>query len=619
MKKTLVILLSLLLLLGAAGCAPDASQDGGTSTDNSDSNARTVPISWWMGVGEDSTYYPSYDDNPVVRYTESKLYAGNKVDLTFQIPIAGAERDNFSTILATEQYASVMDMAHATSGAAELLEDGVARDLTDYVDEYMPNYRAILNQYPDLAAYTYTNVDGKQRIVQICSLMDSSKGTFMGHIYRRDWVAKYGKNPKTGEAFTFGYTDPNDKDTWYDDVVFPSWYKEDLKAKYLEIDPSWDGTIPVYLSDWEWMFDIFTTAMKELGITDGYCYSPYYMGFAETGDLFSGFGGGGPLWYKDREGNAQFGADGDSMLSYLECMNTWYQKGWISKHFMENSTAMIYSIDTSLIFSGKIGLWVGRRPETGSEMDTGDSPLTKDIMAIGCRIPINDLYGKESTKYQVPYTMYQDPRIRGSVIVTTAVSDEDLPTVLAYIDSFYTLEGGEMLAFGLTKEQFEESQEPVYIKYGLTEGAHYKEVAEDGSVQYVWANQKLIDDTTLATAVTCKRMNIGYYGPGFGSSLNAGYKIHMRNAMAYWDFYLNTGYPDQTIRSQFSTDESNTYMKVHANVLDYMSVTIPKFISGASNFRDSAEWNAYTRMVKKYAPGKVTEIYQNLFDKLKGE
>ena len=158
--------------------------------------------------------------------------------------------------------------------------------------------------------------------------MDSSKGTFMGHIYRRDWVAKYGKNPKTGEAFTFGYTDPNDKDTWYDDVVFPSWYKEDLKAKYLEIDPSWDGTIPVYLSDWEWMFDIFTTAMKDLGITDGYCYSPYYMGFAETGDLFSGFGGGGPLWYKDREGNAQFGADGDSMLSYLECMNTWYQKGW---------------------------------------------------------------------------------------------------------------------------------------------------------------------------------------------------------------------------------------------------------------------------------------------------
>ena len=73
--------------------------------------------------------------------------------------------------------------------------------------------------------------------------------------------------------------------------MFPSWYNEDLKAKYLEIDPSWDGTCPVYISDWEWMFDIFTKAQADLGITDGYCLSVYYKGYNEDGSLFSSFGG----------------------------------------------------------------------------------------------------------------------------------------------------------------------------------------------------------------------------------------------------------------------------------------------------------------------------------------
>ena len=53
------------------------------------------------------------------------------------------------------------------------------------------------------------------------------------------------------------------------------------------------GDEPIYISDWEWMFDIFAKAMDDLGITDGYCYAPYYLGYLETGDLSSGFGGGG--------------------------------------------------------------------------------------------------------------------------------------------------------------------------------------------------------------------------------------------------------------------------------------------------------------------------------------
>lgn len=79
--------------------------------------------------------------------------------------------------------------------------------------------------------------------------------------------------------------------------MFPSWYDEAKRAAALEIDPEWDGTEPFFLSDWEWMFDIFTKAQAELGITDSYCLSMYYPGFTWAGGLCSCFGEGGIIWY----------------------------------------------------------------------------------------------------------------------------------------------------------------------------------------------------------------------------------------------------------------------------------------------------------------------------------
>lgn len=97
-------------------------------------------------------------------------------------------------------------------------------------------------------------------------------------------------NPNAGKAFSeyfsldndgneiqeTEYSDNVNGDSWVDDVVFPS-----------------GCTDPMYISDWEWMFEIFDKAMEEQGITDGYCMSMYYPGYIANGDLVTGFGGGG--------------------------------------------------------------------------------------------------------------------------------------------------------------------------------------------------------------------------------------------------------------------------------------------------------------------------------------
>ena len=68
-------------------------------------------------------------------------------------------------------------------------------------------------------------------------------------------------------------------------------------AFWIVVFPS-GGTDPVYISDWEWMFEIFTEAMADQGITDSYCTSIYYPGYMWSGGLCSCFGEPIPIWYK---------------------------------------------------------------------------------------------------------------------------------------------------------------------------------------------------------------------------------------------------------------------------------------------------------------------------------
>jgi len=590
MKRFLFVILCVSMLLSTTSCG-NAGGDGAGTGD-------TVPISFWIPVGEDSTYYMSYEENPGVKYFETLEFNGNKIDLSFVVPIAGSERDNFNTLLATEEYSDLMYMSFSTISAAEMLADEIIYDLTPYMEEYMPNYMAYLEKFPDLKPYAYTTVDGERRILQLYSVSEEILGNFMGFLYRRDWVAKYGTNPTTGEPFTYGFADPNDKTTWQDDVIFPSGESE-----------------PVYISDWEWMFEIFTRALADLGISDGYSFSPFFKGYNEDGGLYSGFGGGAPLWYVDENLNAGFGGDSDNMRAYLQALNNWYEKGWLDKSFAEHTSDQVYAINTDLIHTGKVGLWIGRRAETGTQMDTGDG-FTSGMVVYGARQPINDIYGTAEQQGQIPDSFYQYSRLRESLVVSRKVAEEDLPTVLSFMDYLFTVEGGAVLCFGLNKEQFEATQDPIYIKYGLTNGAYQTEVQPDGKIKYN-RDASLLTDNNLASAMAAKRMSIGLYGEGFVPALNASYTDYARDAMARWDYYENIGFIDRSVRAQFSTEESNTYNKIYSNVDTFMSSNVPLFIMGKLDIDNDQDWGDYCKMLNKYSPEKVTNIYQRVFDSIK--
>ena len=248
--KKLAFLLSLVMLTVALfGCGGGSEKPG--------SDAETMELSWWIPAGADSSYYTVYEENPCMKYIEQTMtFNGKKVNMKFLVPAAGAELDNFNTLLATEEYADILDLSRSKMSASELYEDGILHDLTPYIEQYMPNYMAALDASPDLKAYV--TVDGKY--LAIYGIREIAQSNFMGILYRRDWIAKYGVNPVSKEPFTYGFGEEKNASTWTDNVVFPS-----------------GGSEPVYISDWEWMFEIFQKAIDDLGINGGYCMAPYFQ------------------------------------------------------------------------------------------------------------------------------------------------------------------------------------------------------------------------------------------------------------------------------------------------------------------------------------------------------
>ena len=421
-RRLIAFSLSLVILAGLAlsGCGR-----GGPAGDGD-----TVNYGIWLLNGEDSYYFDTYDKNPVIEYLLTKTWGpeNKKVDLEFFVPVAGAQEENFNTLLATGDYPDMMDATMFRGSLVDLYEQGIILDLTDLVNEHMPNYRAFLEANPDLAQEAAFIVNGERKYLTLRNFTDSTSYTWGGYMYRRDWIVKYGSHPVNGSSFSGSYTGtlPDgsvDMNSWEDNVVFPS-----------------GGPDPVYISDWEWMLEIFADAIADLGISDGYPMSLYFPGYLGTGDLVSAFGGSGPVWHKTPDGQIEFGATGENFRVYLQAMNTWFKNGWIDRAFAERSTDMFFRIDETRVRSGKVGLWWGGMGQLIGNMDDGEG-LKAGMVVYGARQPINDIYGTAAQQNIEPYTMYQVGRVNNTFILTNKLKDKDIVPLLKLIDYMFSEEG----------------------------------------------------------------------------------------------------------------------------------------------------------------------------------
>lgn len=604
MKRVLGVVLAIVCLatscMGLASCA---KKDEGTFT-------------WLLATGADESFISSYNENPVIKWYLSKEYNGNTLSLDFKTLVAGSESDQYQTMISTGEYYDVLDTNYSAYSVETLYNMGVALDLTELIEQYMPNYLKFVNSNDELKRYAYTNVDGEMKMLQIVGGSTQPSVPFKGYMYRRDWVVKYGTNPQTGEPFTGGYTaknedGTNDVNSWEDNIIFPSWYSDNkYVTEYKANHPEWDGTDPVFISDWEWMFGIFEKAFADLGVKDGYMVSMYYLGYIETGDFFSSFGGGSPLWSL-KDGEVAFNATSDSMKSYLECLNAWYEKGWLDKEFSERSSdGMFWTIDTAATSQGKVPMMIGGLGKVGNYSESKEYPLTKDLMLAPARLPINDVYGAESTKGVEPDDLYQGSYYRGSVIITSAAENKDLATLLTFMDYLYTDEAMMAFSYGLNKEQYDEIKDSleknrdgldIYERYDLTNGAYYYE-GED-----LYMREALEKVNFLLHSATPQRVSIGKALVNANKLKNS----YTEKAYSEWDFYRASA-DIRNYSDLFTEDQSKTYSRVRSSINTKMSVEIPKFIKGEYNL--DSDFDTFTKTLNKMGHEKVTAIFKELVD-----
>lgn len=456
----------------------------------------------------------------------------------------------------------------------------------------MPNYVALVHSDETILKNAVTMVDGEEHYYSLRGISDQAEPVFQGFMYRRDWIVKYGKHPETGAAFTGGYTDPEDPDSWEDDVVFPS-----------------GGSDPLYVSDWEWMFEIFEAAMADLGITDSYCVSMYYPGFTWSGGLLSCFGGGTCVWYQDKDGKVHFGGDEEAFRTYLECLNNWYEKGWLDSAFNERTSDAFYAIDDTSVRQGKVGMWDGQQSQLGGRMDMNDGGFTEGIYVAGASYPINDIYGDDSCKYVEPDCVMGGGLVGGGVIITSAAKDKDLAALCSYLDYFYSEEGGAIRTLGLNADQVAGlSDDSFYADHNIAGGAY--KIDENG--KYVLDNVLVNDGGGLKAAAAFTK------APGLQlvANVDNGFSENYQKSLDQWTLYENTGFFQGSITTDMMSAEDTTACDgIRTKVLEYMTNNAADFITGKKDISSgSTDWANWCKSLQKYNYQKATDIFQPYVD-----
>ena len=615
-----------------AGCGGKGKGSKGGDTD----------FTWWISTNDaDGQWYEKYEENPGVQFINNQYWdsenggigteeTGKKLNFEYIVPITGSEQDNFNTMMATGEYPEIVCAAYGGETAAAMAENGIAMDLTEYVEKYMPNYLAYLDKNPELKPFvTAKGKDGKAHYYAIYGIIDGMEDPFQGTCYRRDWIVKYAqptdyvwdwesdevkenghpavtplekakaennfagwkKNEVT--AFTADYgDDPNN--TYTDNVIFPSGTED-----------------PLTISDWEWMLEAFDKAITERGWADdssSYGYTVYYPGYFGMGDVVSSFGGGtGSFYVKD--GKVSYDGNSENFKTYVECMQNWYNKGWLDSEFNTRSADIFFSINATGVSQGKVGMWCGLSSTLGDVIRPTCADATDQAEAYvkGCSLPINDMYGTKEQMFKDPDSLFQMSRVGTPVIITNKAEGKDLATLFTYLDWTYTLEGAKVLRLGLNEEQLASMDfEPdLYGDNGIKK-AYSEEVGEDGIPVLT---QEYDQSSTLSSAVICHRMDTGIKltGSGVEAKVEKTNDKVINDAMEQWTKFTNKGNIfDYAVL--YTPKESETYNKINTAITDYQSANLPNVIKGTMS------WEEYSAGCDKVDVATVCEIVQNYVD-----
>ncbi|MGN0801592.1 MAG: hypothetical protein ACI4MF_03240 [Candidatus Faecivicinus sp.] len=287
MKKLLTaLLLAALLLVNVAAFAEVTYPVEETAT-----------IKWWHPLRAPS-YQSSHDDNICWQAIAENV----GVEIEWIHPASGTETEQLNLLLVGGDLPHIIQIdgyLESAGGAAALVDDGVAVDLTDYLEEYAPDYLAGITA-SDLAYQMATTADG--RVVQFTQLKQTSPQ--YNRVNVRDDIMK-----------EIGWTDENG-----------------ISGLRL----------PETIADYTEMF----AAMKEAGY---YGYRTNKAG--RDTQIMTAFGIWNG-WYVKEDGTIGYGMWDDKYRDYLKQVREWIVAGYVHPDWASD-------VSTSALFTNKeIGMYI---------------------------------------------------------------------------------------------------------------------------------------------------------------------------------------------------------------------------------------------------------------------
>ncbi len=193
----------------------------------------------WSGLME------SYADMPTLPIVEEQT----GVHMEFVECSDSAAYEQFNLTIATGDYPDLMAMDYYSGGVTAAYEEDIILDLTDMVEEHMPNYMAVVDTMDDYTKKSIYTDDG--RILRIWTLA-SDVVSEQGLSYRSDWAKEFGMDA------------PVTVDDMFD-------YLSAVKSKY-------DCTYPIFIDN---------SAVLE-GFTGAYGTPGINLGWTDLGMMMDG-------------------------------------------------------------------------------------------------------------------------------------------------------------------------------------------------------------------------------------------------------------------------------------------------------------------------------------------
>ena len=330
----------------------------------------------------------------------AELEEKSNVSVDFQLLHPMNFYEQFNLQIASGDYADIYCEAGAmyAGGYDQAIEDEVFLDLTEYMEEYAPNYNAIIN-------FTEQNhrdaVTDQGRIAFFAQVYDPYAPCEKGPMIRADWAEEFGMDP--AEINTY-----------------------DEYEAYIEQAYNTYGA---------------TVQLPMAGVP-GFGY--LHAGFETSAGFGNSFEATLP-WHQV-DGKLYSGVLTEGFVEYTTMVAEWYEKGWIYQDFMSEDFGMQGGADIGMVTSGESSLWWSEM----HYMQQYVSGATQEGYKLAA---IQDAVKNEGDVTHLGQTNFQSLSTASACVITTACEVPEI--AVQWMDYRYSEEGALLANWGVEGVSFE--------------------------------------------------------------------------------------------------------------------------------------------------------------------